>query len=128
MSMRYADAVEATLKLTVWPTLTLIDVAKPCSVGSPAPVTCQSLGATPGSVFSHAITLSTGGPHAPADTAGRVATNDRPRSVVAMTTVQRRDGRRRPNRKVPTPVMCAPLLPLPHVERPGTAPDTRRRP
>ena len=30
------------LKLTVWPALTLIEVAKPWMVESPAPLTCQS--------------------------------------------------------------------------------------
>ena len=32
------------MKDSVWPTLTLIDVAKPWIVESPAPFTCQSLG------------------------------------------------------------------------------------
>ena len=37
---------------------------------SPEPVTCQSARGSPGSVFSHAITLVTGGPHTPAALAG----------------------------------------------------------
>ena len=45
------------MKLIGCPTLTLIFVAKPWIEGSPAPFTCQSLGGSPGSVFSQAITL-----------------------------------------------------------------------
>src|SRR6266550_451021 len=66
MSMWYAAWVELTLKLTVWPTLTLMAVAKPCRVWSPAPETSQSLVGSPCNVFSQAITLTTGGPHGPA--------------------------------------------------------------
>src|SRR5262249_32669876 len=43
-------------------------------VESPAPLTCQSPGGSPGLVFSHAITLVTGGPHGPAAAAGRAST------------------------------------------------------
>src|SRR5262249_35854778 len=43
---------------------------------SPAPLTCQSPGGSPGLVFSHAITLVTGGPHGPAAAAGRAATRE----------------------------------------------------
>src|SRR5437764_8337473 len=66
MSMWYAAWVELILKLTVWPTLTLIDVAKPCRVASPAPATSQSLWGSPAAVFSHAMAFTTGGPHGPA--------------------------------------------------------------
>ena len=62
------------LKVTVSPALTLIEVAKPWIVESPAPLTCQSLGAVPGRVFSQAITLVTGGPHGPAALAGGALT------------------------------------------------------
>jgi hypothetical protein len=50
--------------------LTLIEVAKPWIVESPAPLTCQALGAVPGREFSQAMTLVTGGPHGPAALAG----------------------------------------------------------
>ena len=43
------------LKDSVWPTFTLIDVANPWMVESPAPLICQSEGASPGSWFSHTI-------------------------------------------------------------------------
>ncbi len=65
-----------TLKDSVSPTFTLMDVAKPWIVWSPAPLTCQSLVGSPGSVFSQAITLTTGGPHGPAAAAGRAATTE----------------------------------------------------
>ncbi|HET7355115.1 MAG TPA: hypothetical protein VFJ09_00395 [Nocardioidaceae bacterium] len=51
-------------------------MAKPWIVESPAPLTCQSLGGSPGKEFSHAITLVTGGPHGPAAFAGEPATTD----------------------------------------------------
>jgi hypothetical protein len=54
--------------------LTLIEVAKPWIVESPAPLTCQALGAVPGREFSQAMTLTTGGPHGPAALAGDVLT------------------------------------------------------
>src|SRR5215475_7219116 len=66
MSMWYALAGVLILKFSVCPAFTLIDVAKPWIVESPAPLTCQSLGGSPGCVFSQAITLTTGGPHGPA--------------------------------------------------------------
>src|SRR5260370_27120595 len=71
MSMWYEDAGVLILKDSVSPTFTLIDVAKPWIVWSPAPLTCQSLGGSPGKVFSQAITLITGGPHRPAARTGR---------------------------------------------------------
>ena len=61
--MWYDVAGVLILKDSVSPTFTLIDVAKPWIVESPAPLTCQSLGGSPGKVFSQAITLTTGGPH-----------------------------------------------------------------
>lgn len=63
--MWYELAVVLILKDSVWPGVRLICVAKPWIEGSPAPFTCQSLGGSPGSVFSQAITLVTGGPHGP---------------------------------------------------------------
>ena len=68
--MWYAFAGVLILKDTVSPTFTLIAVAKPWIVESPAPLTCQSLGGSPGRLFSQAITLVTGGPHGPAALAG----------------------------------------------------------
>src|SRR5215469_1767563 len=70
MSMWYDFDGVLILKYSLCPTFTLIDVAKPWIVGSPAPFTCQSLGGSPGKVFSQAITLTTGGPHGSA-AAGR---------------------------------------------------------
>src|SRR4026208_447318 len=58
MSMWYELAVVLILKDSVWPDVTLICVAKPWMEGSPAPFTCQSLGGSPGSVFSQAIRLA----------------------------------------------------------------------
>ena len=55
--MWYELAGVLILKDSVWPGVRLICVAKPWIVGSPAPFTCQSLGGSPGSVFSQAITL-----------------------------------------------------------------------
>src|SRR5215469_17017730 len=72
--MWYDLAGVLILKFSVCPTFTLIDVAKPWIVESPAPLTCQSLGGSPGSVFSHAMTLTTGGPHGPAAAAERAPT------------------------------------------------------
>src|SRR6476660_6189693 len=60
MSMWYELAGVLILKDSIWPGVTLICVAKPWIEGSPAPFTCQSLGGSPGSVFSLAITLVTG--------------------------------------------------------------------
>src|ERR1043165_5393315 len=63
MSMWYADAGVLILNEMASPALTLIDVAKPWMVESPASLIRQSLSGSPGWVFSHAITLCTGGPH-----------------------------------------------------------------
>ena len=64
--MWYDVAGVLILKLIVWPTLTLIDVANPWIVESPIPLTCQSLGGSPGLLFSQATGFATGGPHKPA--------------------------------------------------------------
>src|SRR5450755_2967015 len=74
--MWYEDAGVLILKFSVSPTFTLIDVAKPWIVESPIPLTCQSLGGSPGKVFSQAITLVTGGPHGLAAAAGRTLTRE----------------------------------------------------
>ena len=74
--MWYAFEGVLILKNMVCPGLRLIEVAKPWMVESPAPLTCQSLGGSPGEVFSQAITLTTGGPHGFAALAGRVLTRD----------------------------------------------------
>src|SRR4026207_1088629 len=50
-------AVVLVSKGSVWAGVRLICVARPWIEGSPAPFTCQSLGGSPGSVFSQAITL-----------------------------------------------------------------------
>src|SRR4029079_14664808 len=76
MSMWYAFAGVLILKDSVSPTFTLIEVAKPWMGASPARLTCQSLGGSPGSVFSHAITLTTGGPQGPAAVADGVLNPD----------------------------------------------------
>src|SRR5437899_1869879 len=62
MSMWYDDAGVRILKDSVSPAFTLIAVAKPWIVESPAPATSQSLSGSPVRVFSQAITLTTGGP------------------------------------------------------------------
>src|SRR5215471_1964947 len=74
MSMWYDRDGVLILNDSVCPGVTLICVAKPWIVESPAPLTCQSLGGSPGLVFSQAITLVTGGPHGPAAAAGRTST------------------------------------------------------
>src|SRR5215470_16928013 len=76
MSMWYDVAGVLILKDSVCPTFTLIDVAKPWIVASPEPLSCQSLGGSPGKVFSQAITLVTGGPHGLAAAAGRTLTRE----------------------------------------------------
>src|SRR4249919_1440307 len=108
MSMWYAPAVALILKFSVCPAFTLIDVAKPWIVESPAPLTCQSLGGSPGSVFSQAITLVTGGPHGPAALAGGALTREtRPRSTASIKlTTKRRVGTRRPSS--PATGICPP--------------------
>src|ERR1700679_3536992 len=57
------------LKLSVWPTLTLIWVAKPWIVSSPIPSTCQSSGLRPGFEFSQATGLVTGASQGPVSAA-----------------------------------------------------------
>ena len=97
--MWYALAGVLILNDWVSPTLTLIDVAKPWIVESPAPFTCQLLGAVPGWVFSQAMTFTTGGPHGPAASAGTAATpvvnaaRAATRAVAATAAVRRRRGR-----------------------------------
>src|SRR4051794_9249638 len=86
--------------------LTLIDVAKPWIVESPAPVTCQSAGAVPASVFSQAITLTTGGPHGPAAAAGcaemaAIGRRAPMRLAMASTAVRVRH-------RVSVPLLCRP--------------------
>jgi hypothetical protein len=55
---------------TVCPAFTLIDVAKPWSVESPAPLTCQSLAGSPVCWFSQAMGLIVGPQLEPAAAAG----------------------------------------------------------
>src|SRR5690242_20134199 len=95
--MWYAAAGVLILKDSVCPGITLIDVAKPWIVESPAPLTCQSLGGSPAKEFSHAITLVTGGPQAPAAAADRTLTRrDRLSSTASpRTTTERRARARR---------------------------------
>ena len=82
------------LKFSVCPTLTLMLVAKPWIVASPAPATCQSLIGSPGSWFSHC----TGFPHAADATAGIDANS----AVIAMTNeAESTESRRIPNRLEP---------------------------
>ena len=80
------------LKLIVCPGVTLIDVPKPWIAGSPAPLTCQSLAGSPVCVFSHAITLVTGGPHGLAAAAGRAPTTESILSSTASTRPMIRRG------------------------------------
>ena len=49
------------MKRTVWPWSTLMSVAKPWMLESPAPLTSHSLGGLPGLEFSQTIGLRTGG-------------------------------------------------------------------
>src|SRR5262249_30841727 len=74
MSMWYLVDGVLILNDTVCPGVTLICVAKPWIVESPAPLTCQSAAGSPGLVFSHAITLVTGGPPGPAPAPRRAST------------------------------------------------------
>src|SRR5579875_1174894 len=62
MSIVYADASVEILKYSVWPMFTLMSVAKPWMVGSPTPVTSQTLSGVPGLEFSQTIGLLPG-PH-----------------------------------------------------------------
>src|SRR5437762_1942316 len=104
MSMWYAELVPLILNVTVLPRFTLIEVAKPWSVLSPEPLTSQSLSGSPVCVFSHAMTLATGGPHGFPAAADRVAgsaaasamampattTSRHPRFLIWLTDVGRR--------------------------------------
>ena len=99
--MWYDFAGVLILKDSVCPTFTLIEVAKPWIVESPAPLGCQSLAGSPGKVFSQAITLVTGGPHGLAAAAGRTPATtptrkNRPRDAarVKLMTSRRRDAQR----------------------------------
>src|ERR1700760_1310439 len=60
MSMWYFVDGVLILKVSVPPTLTLIEVAKPWMLLSPAPSICQFPGGSPGFEFSHAIGFVTG--------------------------------------------------------------------
>ena len=101
------------LKDSVWPTFTLIDVAKPWIVESPAPLTCQSLAGSPGSVFSQAITLTTGGPQGPAAAAGRVLTRENKLTSTASIRLVTKRGDLSP--RVRDPVPDIPVPPTKHV-------------
>src|SRR5215471_18595436 len=90
MSMWYDFAGVLILNDSVCPTSTLIEVAKPWIVGFPAPLTCQSLGGSPGSVFSQAITLVTGGPHGPAAAGLALASNTKPKTTASITPMTER--------------------------------------
>ena len=89
------------LKFSVPPAFTLIDVAKPWIVESPAPLTCQSLGGSPANVFSQAITLTTGGPHGPAAGAGRALIKKSKLRNTASTTPMTKRGARDARTKNP---------------------------
>src|SRR4051794_33836794 len=89
MSMWYFVAGVLILKRTVSPGLTLIDVANPWIVVDPAPVTCQVLGASPGLLFSQAMTLVTGGPQGSAARAAGTPTAMARRSVTTPRTAMR---------------------------------------
>src|SRR5215475_16034350 len=91
MSMWYLVDGVLILKLMVCPGVTLIDVAKPWIVESPAPLTCQSLAGSPVCVFSQAITLVTGGPHGLAAAAGpALASDSMPSSSASTRPITRR--------------------------------------
>src|SRR5215472_3307653 len=89
MSMWYDFAGVLILNDSVCPTSTLIEVAKPWIVGFPAPLTCQSLGGSPGSVFSQATTLVTGGPHGPAAAGLALASNTKPKTTASTPMTER---------------------------------------
>jgi len=78
----YAAAGVLILKLTVVPTLTLMSVAKPWMLGSPAPETSHTLGSVPGSWFSHTIAF----PVQPAASASWPATPIQDAETRAMIT------------------------------------------
>ena len=80
MSIWYVVAGVLILNDSVWPTFTLIDVANPWIVESPMPVTCQSLGGSPGNAFSHATGFaheaSAGDGAVPASPSSTIAASD----------------------------------------------------
>src|SRR5215471_862901 len=90
MSMWYDFAGVLILNDSVCPTSTLIEVANPWIVEFPAPLTCQSLGGSPGSVFSQAMTLVTGGPHGPAASGLALATERKPKTTASITPMTER--------------------------------------
>src|SRR5215470_4300169 len=90
MSMWYDFAGVLILNDSVCATSTLIEVAKPWIVGLPAPLTCQSLGGSPGSVFSQAMTLVTGGPHGPAAVGRALASNSKPKTTASIAPMTER--------------------------------------
>ena len=63
------------LKSICWPTLTLMSVAKPWMLSSPAPSMSHSLGGLPGLLFSQAILLPPGRTGPWRRSAGSVVTN-----------------------------------------------------
>src|SRR6516164_2060315 len=85
MFICHADAVVWTLKFSVWPALTLMAVAKPWMVESPELLSFQSLGGSPGCVFSQATGLTTGGPHGPPAAATRSTWSTTVHTVVVKT-------------------------------------------
>src|SRR3982751_5718595 len=106
MSMWKSDVVELILNEIVSPLVTLCDVAKPWISASPAPSICHVLGSAPGSEFSHATGLATGGVQASAWlTAGMAAPNDTAAQRVARPANSNRetDWRVRAPRGIPRP-------------------------
>src|SRR6516164_11565277 len=57
MLMVHDEAVVWTLKFSVWPRLTLMEVANPWIEVSPTPLIFQLDGGSPGLLFSHVIGL-----------------------------------------------------------------------
>ena len=55
--MYHDDAVVWTLKFSVWPRLTLMEVANPWMLVSPTPLTCQLAMGSPGLLFSQVMGL-----------------------------------------------------------------------
>src|SRR5215813_15374412 len=127
MSMWYLVDGVLILNDTVCPGVTLICVAKPWIVESPAPLTCQSAAGSPGLVFSHAITLVTGGPHGPAAAAGRASTKkSKPRSTTSIRPATKRRPIVRPEETPVTDISsptheCHFKFPLPHRDVPAAA-------
>src|SRR5436190_21149355 len=96
MSIVYADAGVLILKLTVCPTFTLMSVAKPWIVASPAPVTSHTVSGVPVWLFSHATALISGLHGSVAALAGCAPTPPRATHNVAIVTpaIRRTQGRR----------------------------------